>query len=254
MLTVTDPADIEQLSDIHRLMIRENKQVSPHSGRYFTLLYKLKNGSTVSRTYRIHNYGDAMEALQPYLTKPAYLFGIQSLEQLQQFTVNIYSSELQQIPDSLWPELLKAMWLDAQTGHLSITGDSFSSKPMMYMELRIQNRYRAVYFTEDAPHLQQWLKQYRTSPQLLLKHDSLEKLIANTYAIHDYSKDRELPEGVYSKFLTMLWQDCQNGKVGYGGKWDEGSYIELQTGDFYISLSLAHDSQCAHWLKEYPGK
>lgn len=207
VLTVTDPEDIDEICRIHRIMIQENKLATNHSGRYFTLQYNMKNGSTVSRTYRIYTYGEAMDALRPYLSKPAYLFGVQSLEQLQQITTSIYFNELMEIPEPLWPELLKAMWLDAQEGYLSVTGENTSGKPLMYMELRLKNQYRVLYFTEDAPHLQQWLEQYSTIPQLVLKHDSLEKLITDTYNIYDYDADRALPEAVYSHFLTMLWQD-----------------------------------------------
>lgn len=253
-LVVTDPEDIAGICEIHGMMLQEHQNDNSSmvsDWRHFSLQYHMKNGSTVSRTYRIYTYGEAMDALRPYLSKPAYLFGVQSLEQLQRITTSIYSNELMEIPEPLWPELLKAMWLDAQEGYLSVTGENTSGKPLMYMELRLKNQYRVLYFTEDAPHLQQWLEQYSTIPQLVLKHGSLEKLITDTYNIYDYDADRALPEAVYSYFLTMLWQDCQNGKVESSGKWSEGIYIEVQTGDYYLSLSLAKDSQCAQWLQAY---
>lgn len=254
VIAVTAPEDIAAVRQAHSLMLDEHQTDNHDDSRWFTLQYKLKSGATVSRTYRIYSYGEAREALKPYLTKPAYLFGVDDLEQLLQRTSSIYSSELGEIPEVLWPELLKAMWLDAQKGHLSTNGSTVTGKNVMYMELRVANQYRALHFSEAAPYLNQWLKQHRNSPQLILKYDTLEALIADTYSIHILDSDWKLSKVDHREFLDLLWQDCLNGDAKIFGKWSSGINIELQTAHEYQSLALSSDSRCAQWIIAHTGK
>lgn len=254
VLVVTDPADIANIQNAHSQMMLEHDTDSGNKGRWFTLCYRMKNGTTVSRTYRIHADGQAWQQLKPLFTTPDYLFGVSTLEKLQQSTRHIYSSELGEVPEALWPSLLDAMWLDAQAGFLSVNNGYLTGNATMYMELQMENRYRALWFSEYATHLSQWLEQHRCSPQLMLKHDTLAALIADTYSIHILETNRKLSTADHSAFLGLLWQDCLNGKVSSNGKWSNGMYIELQTGHEYLSLALSPDSQCAQWLAENTSK
>lgn len=249
VIAVTAPEDIAAVRQAHSLMLDEHQTDNLDNSRWFTLQYKLKSGARISRTYRVYSYGEARKALKPYLTKPAYLFGVDDLEQLLQRTSSIYSSELGEIPEVLWPELLKAMWLDAQKGHLSTNGSTVTGKNMMYMELQVANQYRALHFSEDAPYLNQWLKQHRNSPSLLLQQETLANLVDNTLSVYCVDYDLKLKATQLEEFLELLWQDCKDGLVFGPGKWGSGVLLELESTQSYLSIFLNTQSQCVHWLQ-----
>ena len=249
VIAVTAPEDIAAVRQAHSLMLDEHQTDNLDNSRWFTLQYKLKSGARISRTYRVYSYGEARKALKPYLTKPAYLFGVDDLEQLLQRTSSIYSSELGEIPEVLWPELLKAMWLDAQKGHLSTNGSTVTGKNMMYMELQVANQYRALHFSEDAPYLNQWLKQHRNSPSLLLQQETLANLVDNTLSVYCVDYDLKLKATQLEEFLELLWQDCKDGLVFGPGKWGSGVLLELESTQSYLSIFLNAQSQCVHWLQ-----
>ena len=252
VIAVTDPEDILAVRQAHSLMLQEHQTDNYSGSHWVTLQYKLKNGSTVSRTYRIFNNGAAQKSLNPYLSKPSYLFGVDTLEQLQQKASNLYCSELGNIPKSMQSEFLKALWLDAQAGYLS-TNNNSQGQYMMYVEMQVNGQYRAVFFSEGAPHTYPLLKEAQTYPQLLLQHDTLEELIENTYNICVVSTNTQLTKDDHEEFLTLLWADCLSGAVTRYGKFSYDNYIEVQITNDYLSLSLSSNSKCAQWLdSHYP--
>lgn len=255
VLVITEPEDIAAICQIHPLMIEENKAISDQEGRRFTLQYKMKNGTTISRTYRIGSYGEVWEALTPYLTKPAYLFGVNTLEELQKQAYQIHFSEYGEIPKSLWPALLEAIWLDAQEGYISTNNGALSGHDRMYIELRVGNQYRGLFFSEHAPHLQQWWEQFKSSPEYLFGVTTPEELINTTASICIYGLYEQvwtMPLSHYDEFLTLLWQDCRYGKVQVGHKQqlDGGLYLEMECRQSWFSLTLASDSQSAQMLRQ----
>lgn len=246
-IAVTDPEDIATVCDAHQLMLQEH-ETDPENSRYFTLRYEMKNGTFFTRTYYIHAYGEARQMLRPHLTKPSYLFNVSSLDTLTQLTQYAYSSELGEIPKELQPELLKAMWQDAQEGHLSINS-TISGNNLMYIELRIgTGNYRALYFTENAPQLQAWMKKYQHSPQILLQCNSVEELLDKVNTVYCPAYDMELSVKQCEEFLKLLWQDTVNGHVTYPGKWSEGLYIEIELDQYHSSVCLSPACESAHWL------
>ena len=251
VIAVTNPEDIIAVRQAHSLMVQEHRG-DDYPGRWVTLQYKLKNGSTVSRSYRIDVIGQAWESLKPYLSKPSYLFGVDTLDQLLQQASDLYSSELGYLPESVQDEFLKALWLDAQAGYLSANGVS-RGEYMMYVEMRVKGQYRAVFFSENAPHTYPLLKEAQTYPQILLQYDTLEELIENTYRICVVSTDTYLTKAEHTEFLTLLWTDCLSGAVSRYGKFSSGCNIEVQITNDYLSLSLSPDSKSAQWINlHYP--
>ena len=248
VIAITDAEDIEAIRQVHKLMLQEHDNDDFDGTRRITLQYRLKNGSTVSRTYRIPSQGKAATALRPYLSDPQYLFGVDSPEQLVNAVSMIYYSEIGEIPHSLYADMLKALWLDTQEGRISISGSGLSGNQIMYLEVCIKNQYRTFYFSENAHHLQQFLKNNASNPKLLLQNNSLKELqdVAEYILCSEYSLDL-LPTDC-PDFLELLWEDCKNGYVTSYGKWSSGLYVDVVTRNGYLSLMLSPESQAAAYL------
>lgn len=253
VIVVTDPADIAEITQIHSRMLHEHKNPTGR-GHYFTISYRMKNGTSVSRTYLLHNGGKASQSLRKYMTKPQYLFGADSLERLQASTDYLDLSTVGEVPEILWPELLKAMWLDAQNGQISLSSNLLSDKPIALHQVQIQTArggYRVLYFTDDAAYLSQWMQQHRSDPQLLTKSPSLAQLIAGTHHIYFDEQDQVLPSTLYKEFLTLLWEDCKTGNVKNTGKWNSGFHVEMRYDNYSYTLELDRNSQSAQWLAAF---
>ena len=252
VITVTDPEDIEAIRHSHSLMLQEHQTDNFSYSRWFTIQYKLKSGATVTRSYRIPVHGEGWNSVKAYLSKPSYLFGVDTLEQLLQQATNVYCSELGYMPQKVQDALLKALWLDAQAGYVTSNGTS-TGQYLVYVEMRVGNQYYTVHFSEEAPNAYPLLKEAQTYPQTMLKYDTLEELIANTYNICVLENNTQLPKNVHAEFLTLLWTDCVNGAVSRFDKFSNGYNIEVQIANEYQSLSLSSDSKCAQWLDgHYP--
>ncbi|MBO7184378.1 MAG: hypothetical protein J6V34_01130 [Oscillospiraceae bacterium] len=162
-IEVTDPADIANICDIHRLMMEENKHSDNHDGGYFTILYKLKNGNTVSRTYRIYYNGQARSRLQQYLLNPEYLLGAASVENLIYQIDYLFLDGIDKLPEEMYGSLLNALWADALEGYIYRSPEFFDKYlDVGVIEYRLTNyQYRVLYFSKDAPHLNQWIEEYK---------------------------------------------------------------------------------------------
>ena len=248
VIAITDAEAIESICQAHRLMLQEHDDNYYDNSRRITLQYRLKNGATISRSYRLPNGGKAMSALGPYLKDPRYLFGVDSLEELVSKVSYLYFSEFGDIPQALFPELLKALWLDAQEGFISING---YSNQIMYIELGIKNQHHTLFFSETAPHLQQWLKDYTGNPKLVLQHSSLNDLILDTQKIVCSEYSLKLAPKDCPDFLELLWKDCKNGLVSPYRKWGTGLQVDVVTGRTYLSLTLSPESQAAAYLANF---
>ena len=248
VITITDAKDIEAIRQVHKLMLQEHDDNHYDNSRRITLQYRLKNGGIVSRSYRIPNQGKAISALGPYLKDPRYLFGVDSLEELVSKASYLYFSEIGDIPQALFPELLKALWLDAQEGFVSING---YSNQIMYIEVGIKNQHHTLFFSETAPHLQQWLKDYSGNPKLVLQHSTLNDLILDTQKIVCSEYSLKLSPKDCPDFLELLWKDCENGLVSPYRKWGTGLQVDVVTGRTYLSLTLSPESQAATYLANF---
>ena len=249
VITITDEADIEAIRQAHRLMLQEHDEDDYSQTRRITLQYRLKNGNIISRTYRIPNQGQAINALNPYLHDPLYLLGVSSPEQLVEKLSYIYFSEIGEIPPSMNADLIKALWLDAQEGHISMNSFSTSGKQIMYIELGTNSMWRTLYFTENAPHLKQWMDEYQTSPEMLLRADSLNALQANIQHIYFYDYDLQFNFSNTYQVLELLWEDCKIGKVSGTGKKGYQIYLTLECKNGAFDLTLSADSSTAAFVK-----
>lgn len=252
IIPVTDPEDIEDVCQTHRLLLKAHNRSGSGNGYCpVTIQYVLKNGTRITRTYDVSYKDDAYRQILDYLRRPESLFGVSSLEKLQEKVTHIYFEGFGEIPAPLWPELLKAMWLDAEQGYLSTNSASIPGNQIMYMELRLENQYRALFFSEDSPHLNQWVKKYQHSPQILLQCNSLEELLDKVKMVYCSQYDLDINQKQSEEFLKLLWEDTVSGYVTYPGKWSEGLYIDIKMEQYHASLCLSSACKSAHWLLNY---
>lgn len=250
LAAISDPEKIETVRQTHRLLLQgHNAQGGGNGYCPVTLHYVLKNGARITRTYYVSYQNDAYRLVLDYLRRPDSLFGVPSLERLQSIVTYAHVEEFGEIPVRLFPELLKAMWADAEQGQLSLNSSSLSGNQLSYIELRLQNQYRVLYFTEGATHIQQWIKQHRHSPSLLLQQETLEKLVDSTLSVYCVDYNLKLKAAQLEGFLELLWQDCKDGFVFGPGKWSSGVLLELESTQGYLSIFLNAQSQSVQWLQ-----
>lgn len=82
--TATDPAEIEEIRQMHQNLVKTNIQevegVQSYHNRYY-LVYDLKNGTQVCRTYYILD-GQDLKTLKYYMSQPESLVGTADIEEL----------------------------------------------------------------------------------------------------------------------------------------------------------------------------
>jgi hypothetical protein len=146
---------------------------------------------------------------------------------------------------------MKAMWADAAQGQLSLNGSSISGQKISYIELRLQDQYRVLYYSDGALHINQWMKQQRFSPAILLQNDTLEQLLDSASGVYCGDFDMKLKATQLEEFLKLLWQDCENGYVYGPGKWDVGISLEVELENNYLLLHLDAEGASAQWLQNH---
>jgi hypothetical protein len=146
---------------------------------------------------------------------------------------------------------MKAMWADAEQGQLALNGSSISGQQISYIELRLQNQYRVLYYSDGARHINQWMKQQRLSPAILLKNDTLEQLLDSASGVYCGDFDMKLKPTQLDEFLKLLWQDCENGYVYGPGKWGVGISLEVELENNYLLLHLDAKGASAQWLQNH---
>ncbi len=250
-ITVTDPEDIAAICNLQSTMLAEHKTPGNQDRRHFTIQYVMKNGSRMTRSYYIYERGEARNGLNEYFSKPEYLFGASTPEQLMQSLTYVYCRNLGDIPKAAWKSLLDALWADASEGHVfwSKTYD----KDNGHVEFSTHyGGYRNLYFTDEATHTAQWLEEYQHSAELVFRYDSAEQLYLHTQRVFADELDLTLKAYDCKEFIDLLWQDCASGWVTPFEKGvDDGLYVQIETNEMWISVSLDYKAPSAQWLMNY---
>lgn len=247
VITVTDPEDIAKICEIHGMMLTEHKLSTNDYGHSITLQYQLKNGTKISRTYSVLALGEARKQLTAILTKPQYVFGCDTLEQLQDKILYLDLGTLGPIPTQLLDSALEALWKDAEKGYVHLNPEDVI-QPIFSLELEVSGgSYRRLYYYEYAPNLAAFTKAYSSAPELLLKHGTAEQLIKYTKWVYFPELHLELAVEQYHHFLTRLWTDCEAGKLHTSVR-SNTIQLELDSGLGYQVLYIDKDSQSAQWL------
>ncbi len=112
------PEEIQRATEVHRQMYEEGDPL--HSGNYrrFTILYKMKDGSTLIRCYRVNINGEAYRAVSELFKSPLSVLGAQTLEAFKSMIQYIQCGEGYSLTASRANSLAEALWADLEAGNL----------------------------------------------------------------------------------------------------------------------------------------
>ena len=174
--TVTDPKEIDELSAVHAAAIAEGRA---EEGRldYFTLVYRLKNGMTVKRSYTIAADGQTAERLVPIFSRPkAVLYAdLDSAEayadKMQLLYLDIRDTQ-QKLSGAPLVAFLDALLLDCEEGSMvQAWGFHASTTPTIYLSfvyglpehpedvITEDTHTHTVTIYGDNTHAYRWLKE-----------------------------------------------------------------------------------------------
>ena len=247
---ITNPADIAAICDIHPIMREENKDATSTTGSYFTIHYQLKNGNTLSRTYRIYDNGQARSRLNVYMLKPENLFGAPTLEKLLEQVSYLHINNIGKPPQEMWDSLLIALWEDAQQGNVYTTQE-FTDKyaDTNRVELQLNNsRYRVLFFTSAAKNTVQWLAEYKKLNLLEAEFATVDKLIAATFELYCYDLEMSVEPHDLATGVRLLWDDFETGLAEFESVYSDGIRMDLCTSTGAYLISLSPSSQTYLWL------
>lgn len=171
-LTLTKPEDIEQIRQIHQLLLEEGDASKNNMFNFktVTLHYVLKNGKTVTRYYYTMPDSPAMQRLARYTGTPLFILGFDDaqtmVDRLCDITVYVGEKSIHMTNVS-HPEFLEklvyALFADAEAGFLS-TNDktNFEIELMLSME---NDNTRIMYLPipSTAEHTHAWLEEYQAT-------------------------------------------------------------------------------------------
>ena len=180
--TLTDPADIQVIREIHQLLLEEGNPLSEYddyassvlydeivttdSLLYVTIHYVLKNGHTVTRYYYTLKDSPAMQRLAAYTTTPHYYFGFDTAEEMAQALIKAsgYEDEFNFLitDQEGLARLAEALFADVASGSISTTAhmDTLYPLHLNYESEDGTTDYAHVYITKDATHTLQVIKDY----------------------------------------------------------------------------------------------
>ncbi len=157
-----DPEGIDSVRAVHTLLWQAGGSET-HSEDFY-LVYKLKNGRTVRRSYCPHYESQAAAAAWELLALPKTMFGVSTPEALQQ---QLQELKINGMQVTITASLLDAIWADAQAGNLydsyryhQLCGeDCFATD---HITLRMQGgSYIYLDIFRCCENLQAWLEEYR---------------------------------------------------------------------------------------------
>ena len=164
MLTLYDPALIEKVMQIHRLLLEEgDARNGPNSCTAVTVHYVLKNGQTITRRYYSADNSPAMQALKQFTNTPEYLLGVSQPEQLCldlfKMTVYLPNGGYLKIPESWYEKFAQALFADASQGNLGNGKTAETSIEMEYHYSDGTYRYFALDIPASASHTWMCIKE-----------------------------------------------------------------------------------------------
>lgn len=164
-LTLTDPEQIQDILQAHRLLIAEGDASQGNDWKPLTIRYHLKNGTTLTRYYYTSRDSLAMQQLNPYINTPEFVLGFENIEQMfaQLRMLCVYETDAQNvISEPIWYEkLVEALFADATEGNLREIGAAISFTLVLEYsdgDGVVANRYMDI--PQTAEHTRQWWDEY----------------------------------------------------------------------------------------------
>ena len=167
MVTVTDLAQIQEAIAIHELLLQEGDPGVAYGYQYYTSVtihYRLKNGTTLTRYYYGLDSGEAISRLQNFTNTPAYILGVNSVEELLEGLEYAYYSDenfYREVDHEIWlQKLAEALYADAAAGNLSQKSYAKSYVELQYRYSDGRYRYLSVSVPTTAKNTHAWAQEY----------------------------------------------------------------------------------------------
>ena len=248
-VTLENEADIDRIIQAHEDILDRLDETGGNSKKHrVTLVYKLKSGRKVVRSYMAPASGINYEIVRAYLyTSDTVLGFIDAATAAKQITY--FYCDKGPVPPALYEELLEALVGDVMNG--AIDPEKYGESYVEY-EIRNGNQtlHRFLHITDRAEKTLALLK----SPEMMMGYGKWDALLAG---IENMQLDGEpVPAQQWAGLLEALRKDIEAGTVD-SGKGSGGPYWiyyahrmeggEYAYREFYIS-EKAENLQA--WLKE----
>ena len=170
LLSLTDPAQIQDIQNTHRLFLQEGNFRDPTDpydyGSTVTIHYELKNGDQFTRYYYIYpSRSEAWTRLQYYTNTAPIFIECSSPEALVNLCPSIYVYEngisSKNVVDPVWIERFAyALWEDYETNRMCSDTDYAQKLELNWTNDKDTPQSKMLYIPRSATSTLAWLKEY----------------------------------------------------------------------------------------------
>ncbi len=213
-LVLTDPEGIDAVRHIHQTLLTDRSDY----GVSYTIHYKLKNGTTLTRYYTVPRDSYILKGLAILAKEYASPLKQNSLESLKSSCKQIISDQVGLITGSRMEKLLEALWADQSKGSLyqnEFLHDHKHYGEYYYLTLYFDKSQQGFSIYDCCSSTQEWISLDRKNlHKLLTDTDLLTKELTKIKTPTETLTDPE-DIGGYSLYLTELYADGMAVTDGY---------------------------------------
>jgi hypothetical protein len=251
---LTDPAEIEALIEIHKLLYAEGPTGSRPGNdgwQNITICYTMKDGREIYRQYRAAEGGQAQKQIHKLVfSNPQQILHADSLDWLVNKVASAYVEGMR-VGEAELAALLRALWEDGQEGNLGLPAGKYDEIYMGYVHLEYHSGL-TVYLEiwENCENTTRWMKDTLwicTDAETMLRNVDYF-MIAGRMLTWDQKDELE-------KFCKLFAQDNLNGVIENGESMDGYTVIMyMNSGVARTFTAWAVDSDTYQWIEQFVGK
>lgn len=253
--TLEDPADIERIIQAHEDILSrlDERKVNGTNRHRVTLIYTMKSGRKVIRSYYAPASGTSYEIVRSYLYKTESVLGFTD-PQAAAKRITYFYCDKGPVPPALYAKLLEALKADFAAGTVGPDqyGETYLEYELSLGDGKVEHRFFNI--PDNAEHTMALLK----SPEMLMGYGKWEELLVGIENLNVTGPESSglIPMEQWTALLEALRKDIEAGNVDLT-KWGSGeiclSYEHRMAGgeyayrEFYISEKA---QQTWAWLLE----
>jgi ABC-2 type transport system permease protein len=247
---VKDPAEIEKLIAIHKLLYAEGPTADrPGNGwQNITLCYTLKDGREIYRQYRAAQGGQAQKEINSMIfANPRHILRADSLEELISL-VKSAKIEGMEIQKKDLASLLTALWNDGMDGDLLVDPGKYGY--VGYVEMQYTSGIRVnLEIWDSYKHTSRWITDtlmHCTDAGTMLQYVDWIEINGRTL---DWGQPTEMEE-----FCTLFAQDNENGTIRLGAAPDGYIVTVYMKSGVSKSFTVQEKSlKTYQWIEKFAG-
>lgn len=168
LLSLTDPAQIQDIKNIHRLLLKEGDLSDTHTSSYktVTIHYELTNGKAFARYYRVvPSVSETWNRLQYYTNTAPIFIEYRDPQELLNICHSIYvwdGDASINVVDPIWVERFAyAMWEDYEANRMRGEAEYAQKLQLNWVNDKGIPEEKTIYIPHSATATQAWLEEYR---------------------------------------------------------------------------------------------